>query len=362
MKKTSLTRRRALAGVGSLVAASPLMADEPPKLAGEAPGRIAPRTELVNVLEFESMAARMLPPHVYAGISGSNRSCFDRITLRPRMMVPTTHLDLTIRLFGGEMFAPIMVGPLGQLQKYHPDGEAGLARAASAAKTWMIVSSDSSMPMEKVAAESKTTLWYQTFADGDVSAIRSKIDQAVKTGFKAVCITAGAPLRTIQPKAGPAKLAATPAPALNWDRIEQLRQGVNVPVLIKGIMSPEEAGTAVKRGIQGIVVSNYGGLLTPGMAPPMEMLPSIADAVGGKAPILIDGDFRRGSDIFKALALGATAVLIARPVAWGLAAYGPDGAQQVLEMLQTELARDMAQTGKPTLKDIDRSVVKLHQV
>jgi isopentenyl diphosphate isomerase/L-lactate dehydrogenase-like FMN-dependent dehydrogenase len=110
------------------------------------------------------------------------------------------------------------------------------------------------------------------------------------------------------------------------------------------------------------VVANYGGLLTPGMAPPMEMLPSIADAVGGGVPILIDGSFQRGSDSFKALAFGATAVMIARPIAWGLAAYGPEGAQQVLEMLHTKVVRDMAHTDKPTLKDIDRAVVKLHEV
>jgi isopentenyl diphosphate isomerase/L-lactate dehydrogenase-like FMN-dependent dehydrogenase len=151
-------------------------------------------------------------------------------------------------------------------------------------------------------------------------------------------------------------------PALNWDIIDQMRKGINVPVLIKGIMTPEEAEAAIKRGVQGIVVSNYGGLLTPGMAPPMELLPSIVDTVAGKVPVLIDGNFRRGSDIFKALAYGATAVMIGRPAAWGLAAYGSEGAQQVLEMLQTELARDMAHTGKPALRDIDRTVVKLHEV
>jgi 4-hydroxymandelate oxidase len=156
-------------------------------------------------------------------------------------------------------------------------------------------------------------------------------------------------------------LAAISRPAANWDLIDQMRKGINVPVLIKGIMTPEEAEAAVKRGVQGIVVSNYGGLLTPGMASPMEMLPAIADAVAGKVPVLIDGSFRRGSDIFKALAYGATAVMIGRPLAWGLAAYGPEGAQQVLEMLQTEVARDMAHTGKPTLRDIDRTVVKLHE-
>lgn len=350
MKKTIVTRRKALAGFGSLVAASPLIADHPPKLIGEPPGRIAPRADLVNVLEFENMAERKLAPDVYAAIAGSDRSFFDRITFRPRMMAPTTHLDLTISLFGEKMFAPVVVGPMARLQNYHPDGEAGMVRAASAAKSWMVASCESSLPVEKIAAESKTTLWYQVFPEEDMSAVRAKMDRAVKAGCKAICITVGAPLPN-----------AKAWPVVNWTKIGQMRKGIGVPVLIKGIMTPQEAGAALKQGIDGIVVSNFGGLLTPGMASSMEMLPSIVDAVGGRAPVLIDGSFRRGSDIFKALAYGATAVMLGRPVVWGLAAYGPEGAQQVLEMLQTEVARDMAHCGRPTIKDIDRSVVKLHE-
>jgi 4-hydroxymandelate oxidase len=351
MKKTVVTRRKALAGFGSLVAASPLVADHPPQLIGEPPGRIAPRADLVNVLEFENMAERKLAPDVYAAIAGSDRSFFDRITFRPRMMVPTTHLDLTISLFGEKMFAPIIVGPMARLQNYHPDGEAGMVRAASAAKSWMVVSSESSLPIEKIAAESKTTLWYQVFPEEDVSAVRTKMDRAVKAGCKAICITVGASL----PK-------AMAPPVVNWTMVDRIRKGIGVPVLIKGIMTPQEAGAAVKQGIDGIVVSNYGALVTPGMASSMQRLPSIVDAVGGKTPVLIDGSFRRGSDIFKALAYGATAVMLGRPVVWALAAYGPEGAQQVLEMLQTEVARDMAHCGRPTTKDIDRTVVKLHEV
>ena len=361
MKRTALTRRKALAGFGSLVAASPLISDEPPKLVGEPPGRIAPRTDLVNVLEFENMAQRKLAPAVYATIAGSDRSYFERITFRPRMMVPTAHLDLSLQLFGEKMFAPVIAGPMANLQTCHPDGEAGLARAASAAKAWMVVSSEASMPFEKIAAQSSTTLWYQVFPEADLSAVRGKINQAVNSGCKAVCITTGVPFHNAEANVGPAKLAGMSRPAANWERIDEMRKGINVPFLIKGIMTPEEAEAAVKRGIQGIVVSNYGGLLTPGVASSMEMLPSIVDAVAGKVPVLIDGSFRRGSDIFKALAYGATAVMIGRPLAWGLAAYGPEGAQQVLEMLQTEVARDMAHTGKPTLRDIDRTVVKLHE-
>jgi 4-hydroxymandelate oxidase len=351
MKKNIVTRRKALAGFGSLVAASPLAADHPPQLIGEPPGRIAPSADLVNVLEFENVAERKLAPDVFAGIAGSDRSFFDRITFRPRMMVPTTHLDLTISLFGEKMFAPIMVGPMARLQNYHPDGEAGMVRAASAAKSWMVVSCESSLPVEKIAAESKTTLWYQVFPEEDVPAVRAKMDRAVKAGCKAICLTVGAPFPSAKVR-----------PVVNWTVIDRMRKGVGVPVLIKGIMTPQEAGAAVKQGIDGIVVSNYGGLLTPVMASSIEVLPSIVDAVGGKAQVLIDGSFRRGSDIFKALAYGATAVMLGRPVVWGLAAYGPEGAQQVLEMLQTEVARDMAHCGRPTIKDIDRAVVKLHEV
>ena len=361
MKRTALTRRQALAGVGSLAAASPLISGQPPEVAGEPPGRIAPRAELVNVLEFEKMAERKLAPALYETIAGSDRSFFDRITFRPRMMVPTTHLDLSRELFGEKMFAPVMAGPIAKLQTYHPDGEAGMARAASAAKAWMVVSSEASMPLEKIAAGSSTILWYQVFPEADASAARAKMNQAVKSGCKAICITTGVPFRNAPAGSTPAKLAEMSRPALNWDVIDQMRQGIHVPVLIKGIMTPDEAEAAVKRGIQGIVVSNYGGLLVPGMASSIEMLPSIADAVAGKIPVLIDGSFRRGSDIFKALAYGATAVMIGRPLVWGLAAYGPEGAQQILELLQTEVARDMAQAGKPTLRDIDRTVVRLHE-
>jgi 4-hydroxymandelate oxidase len=198
--------------------------------------------------------------------------------------------------------------------------------------------------------ESKTTLWYQVFSEEDLSAVRSKMEQAVKAGCKAICITVGAPLSK-----------AMARPALNWTVIDRMRKGIGVPVLIKGIMTPEEAVAAVKRDIQGIVVSNYGRVSTLRTGSSMEMLPSIVDAVSGRASILIDGSFRRGSDIFKALAYGAAAVMIGRPVVWGLAAYGPEGAQQVLEMLQTEVARDMAHCGRPAIKDIDRGVVKLHE-
>jgi len=148
---------------------------------------------------------------------------------------------------------------------------------------------------------------------------------------------------------------------MDWSWVDRLRQGTTVPLVLKGIMSPEEAETAAKRGAQGIVVSNHGGRFAGGLAAPIDMLPSIADAVGGKVPILIDGSLRRGTDILKALALGARAVLVGRPPLWGLAAYGAEGVQTVLAMLQSELARSMGLAGRPNLAAVDRSLVQIHR-
>jgi isopentenyl diphosphate isomerase/L-lactate dehydrogenase-like FMN-dependent dehydrogenase len=346
MSRTPFTRREALAAYASLLAASPVLRAQQ-KLAGEAPGRIAPVGELVNPFEFEAMAQRKLDPATFSEISGSDRKPFDRITFRPRAMVNSTKLDLTRVLFGDSLYTPILVGPTAQQKRFHPEGELEMARGASAAKTAMVVSSRSSFPLEQIAAEAKgASLWYQVFPESDMSAVHAKAQQAVKTGCKAVCLTLGA---------GDAPGAA------DWGAIDKLRQGLGVPFLLKGIMSPEEARTAVEKGVQGIIVSNWGDRTLTGVAQPIEVLPAVADAVGGKIPILIDGSFRRASDMLKALALGAQAVLLGRPPLWGLAAYGAEGVQTILELLQGELARNMAQNGRRDLGDIDRTLVVIHR-
>jgi isopentenyl diphosphate isomerase/L-lactate dehydrogenase-like FMN-dependent dehydrogenase len=307
-------------------------------LMGEPPGRIAPARELANTFEYEAMAQRCLSAAAFAEIAGSDRSAIERITLRPRMMVNTTKLDLTTDLFGQSLFAPILVGPTGGQKRFHPEGELATARGASAAKTAMVVCGRASYPIKEIAAQSATTLWYHVNPGPDTAAERRGIDEAVALGCKALCITIG---------------------GTDWSVIDRLRQGLRIPVVLKGIMSPEEARAAIGKGIDGIVVSNYGQPAS-GLAAPIEVLPAIAEAVAGKAPILIDGSFRRGTDILKALALGARAVMLGRPPLWALAAYGSAGVQAMLEMLQTELARDMAMCGKPNLKSLDPSLVKIH--
>ena len=306
---------------------------------GEPPGRIAPARELVNTFEFEAMARRSLNAAAFAEIAGSDRNAFERITFRPRMMVNTTQLDLTTELFGQRLFAPILVGPASEQKRFHPEGELATVRGASAAKTAMVVSGRASYPIQEIAAQPAATLWYQVYPEPDLDAQRRRIGEAVDLGCKALCITIG---------------------GADWSAIDRLRQGLRVPVVLKGIMTPEEARAAIGKGIDGIVVSNYGGQARSGMAAPIEVLPAIAEAVAGKAPILIDGSFRRGTDILKALALGARAVMLGRPPLWALAAYGAAGVQTMLEMLQTELARDMAMCGRPNLKSLDPSLVKVH--
>ncbi len=360
MMSPKFTRRDAVAGFASWLSASPLLRGQ--QLAGEPPGRIAPVDELVNAFEFEAMAKRQLGGAVFERIAGSDRRPFDRMTLRPRMMVNTVNLDLTTELFGEKMFAPILVGPISDQERFHAGGELATVQGASAAKAVVVISSRSSRPLEQIVAQSQTTLWYQVYPEPDMNAVRARIERAVKLGCKALCITVGAANQPDTKRApNRPQFEEMGNLGLDWRAIDRLRQGMRVPVLLKGVMSPEEARTAVDRGISGIVVSNHGGLLVSGLASPIEMLPSIAEAVGGKVPLLVDGGFRRGTDVLKGLALGARAILLGRPPMWGLAAYGADGVGTLLILLQAELARDMAMCGKVTAGDIDRNLVRIHR-
>jgi 4-hydroxymandelate oxidase len=350
-----MTRRQALAAYASLLAASPLPAQ---KLAGEPPGRIPPVQELLNAAEFEAVAGRKLDSLTLAEIAGSERGAFDRITLRPRLAIDSRQLDLTAELFGQSLFTPILIGPLSRQKRFHPEGELAMARGATAAKAVMVVADRSSYPVDQIAAQAKTPLWYQVYEDPDVDQVRTRVERAVGAGCKVLCVTVGS--ETASETASETPRSPLTA-GIDWSAIDRLRKSLAVPVVLKGVMSPEEARKAVASGVQGIVVSNYAARSVPGVASPIEMLPSVADAVGGKVPILIDGSFRLGSDVLKALALGASAVMLGRPALWGLAAYGAEGVQSVVELIQSELARDMAMCGKVNVKSLDRTVVRIHR-
>ncbi|HYI96343.1 MAG TPA: alpha-hydroxy-acid oxidizing protein [Bryobacteraceae bacterium] len=329
------------------------------ELIGEPRGRIAPLAELVNAFEVQAMARRKLPDNVYAIIAGTDRRALERITFRPRLMVNVTQLDLTTELLGEKMFAPILVAPIANQQAFHPEGELATARGASAAKTALVISSQSSRQLSEIVAEAKSSsVWYQLYPDADIKVTIDAAQKAVDVGCKVVCLTVGAPYRT---NTGSARLQAIGNLKMAWPLVQDMKRSVKAPLVLKGIMSPDEARSAVESGVQAIVVSNHGGMYTSGFADPIEMLPSVTEAVNGKIPVLIDGSFRRGTDILKALALGARAVLIGRPAMWGLAAYGSDGVKAVLEMLQSELGRNMAMCGKPNVAAVSRELVRVHR-
>ena len=361
MPEQHLTRRRALGALGAIAAgsvagavpvgdqASP--AAVPATSSPAIPG-LAPRVDLVNVLEFEPQAKLTLGAAAHAAIAGGDRTAFDRITLRPRMMVPTTGLDMSLTLLGLELFAPIIVGPVAGQRRFHPTAELGTVQGAAAAKALVIVSAQSSVPIAELVAVTKSPLWYQVFASEP--AARAQASRAVAAGCRAICATVGAAPATVSSRA-----VASAAP-LNWAAVAALKRSLSVPLLVKGITTPEAARQALQQDVQALVVSNYGGLAGGSKDALILTLPRILEAADGRVPVLVDGSFRRGTDVIKALALGAKAVLVSRPVMWGLAAYGADGVQGVLEMLQTELGRYMAMCGKPTLAALDPNLVRVH--
>ena len=344
------SRRQALYGLASLVASSPcLRAAQAPELVGEAPGRMTPIDEFANVPEFEEMARRSLSEAAFRRIAGGERSALERITFRARMMVNTKALDLSLELFGQPMFAPILVGPASRQGQFHSDGELATATGTAAAKATLVTAEHSAAPFAKTIAAAPGA-WRQFYPDSDVGALSERIQAAVEAGAGAICLSlgeergrhAGAPVR------------------YGWDVLEQLRDAAAVPFVLKGVMQPADALEAAQRGIAGVVVSNHGTGQAQGEAEPVAVLPAIAEAVAGRMPLLVDGGFRRGGDVLKAIALGATAALVCRPVLWGLAAYGAAGVQKVVEMLQTELAKDMVQVGAVNLAAIRRDHIRVH--
>lgn len=352
------SRRQAIANVaatvsaGTVAAAMPASAQIPSTLREPLPPpALVPRGDLVNVLEYEAQARRVLGAERVGPILGSDRTVTDRITLRPRMNIPTRDLDLTATLFGDEHFTPIIVGPIADQKRFHPDGEIAMARGASAAKAAMVVSSDSSLPLTAIAQAATSPLWLQVYAQS--SKIKDVLAEAGAAKAKAVIVTvnAGTSARSA--------VSATPA-RIDWAAVDAVVKGTSLPVIVKGITHPQDAKEAAARGVKGVVVSNYRGGDAAGLRGTLLLVAPVVQAVGDQMPVLVDGSFRRGTDILKALGFGAKGVLIGRPVMWGLAAYGADGVQGVIEMLQTELARYMCMTGRPSLAAVDASVLRVH--
>ena len=366
-------------------AASPLFAG-PQKEAARAvfePERVGPADELINAFEFEDVARKRISETLYDHIAGGagsertlrrNREFFERITFRPRMLVDVRNMDLSIELFGDKQFAPIMIGPSAGHHRMHADGEGATVKGAGAAQSAVVISRRSSLPIGEIAAPATEPVWFQADAENEAAVTREEVKRAADAGCRVICLTIGNGQATLlerdlhNRRAGaspgqwppdPAKLRARGGPRLDWDVIDRVKEWSGLPVILKGVMNPDEASQAVTNGVDGLVVSNYGGRTIDGVAATIEVLPSIADEVEGRVPIFVDGGFRRGVDILKGLALGADAIWIGRPILWALAGYGAAGVETLLRLLQQELALAMGLSGKPNLASIDRSLVKV---
>ena len=347
----------------------------------------------INVADFERLAAEKLDAGTlgyFAGGAGDelalrdNVAAWQRWRLRPRVLNDVSEVTTAAELLGGPVSMPVLVAPVAYQRLLDPEGEVGMARAAAAAGTVMCLSTlATARPSEVAAAAPAGRRWFQLYPFRDATITRALTDEAVDCGFEAVVLTVDAPpggnrerdLRTgfrIPEGLGVPSVAAAMGAeravtiaetfelmtrSLGWDDLERLVSDCGVPVLLKGVLAPEDAELAVEQGIAGVIVSNHGGRQLDRALAPADALPEIVEAVAGRAAVLVDGGIRRGVDVVIALALGADAVLVGRAPIWGLAAAGSKGAKQVLDMLRDELELALALCRAPSPAALRRSHV-----
>jgi 4-hydroxymandelate oxidase len=329
----------------------------------------------VTVDDFEPVARELLPQDVfdyYAGGAGDewtlreNRAAFDRWVIRPRMLTGVTERDLATDVLGTRVAFPILVAPWAYQRLAHADGELATARACAAADTIMVVSTTTVDYLEEVAGAASGPKWWQLYLFTDRGVTANMLQRVVAAGYGAVCFTVDLPeigLRHRDTRNAFLMPLGLPEddrvydPGISWADIAWIRERATLPLLVKGIMTAEDAGIALDHGVDGIVVSNHGGRQLDGVAAGVTVLPEVVDAVGGRVPVLVDGGIRRGTDVFKCLALGAAAVLVGRPAAWGLAAGGQEGVAAVLRILRDELDNAMGLAGVPSVAEITPAFV-----
>jgi 4-hydroxymandelate oxidase len=376
-----MTRREAFRKLAAFAAASPLCAQKTEEEDVNAP---------VNIHEFEAVAKRKLDPLAYDFIAGgvedertvrANLEAYDRVFLVPRVMVDVSTVDTSIELLGIQLSQPILIAPTGGKELIMPNAEVTVAKAARASHALMCSATGVDRPLLNAP---DFHWWTNTIGQATKPAAMAYARRVQDVGSKGIVVTVDNQyqsdrdrnnrnrfdydyMRTGIPKPGERGKPRSPAlaamwephtPNMTWEYIDWLRGACRLPVILKGILSPDDARIAVERGAAAVIVSNHGGRQLDGAIATLDALPGVVDAVGGRIPVLMDGGIRRGSDILKALALGAKAILVGRAPLWGLAAFGQAGIERVLWMLGAELKLDMALAGKPTLAAIDRTLVR----
>lgn len=350
---------------------------------------------LATLADHQAAARNRLDPNAWAYFAGAagdgitaraNRAAWDAIGLWPRVLRSLAGGHTRVELLGRTLAHPILVAPVAYQRLAHPDGELAAALAASAQRAGFILSTQASVRLETIAQAIGTDagrgpLWFQLYWQPDRGVTRELVQRAEQAGYEALVLTVDAPVsgaRDAERRAGfrlPPGIAAVnlpPAPppgaasffegplaaaAPTWGDVETLQGMTRLPVLVKGVLHPADARQAAALGVDGLVVSNHGGRILDTAPATAAVLPRIADVVGSALPLLVDGGIRRGTDVLKALALGARAVLIGRPVAWGLANAGPAGVAHVLRLLRDEFEMALALTGCRSPAEVDSSMV-----
>ncbi|MBW3535913.1 MAG: alpha-hydroxy-acid oxidizing protein [Gemmatimonadetes bacterium] len=320
----------------------------------------------------------------------ANEAAFRDVFFRPRVLVDVSGVDTSLELLGSRLEHPVILAPTAFQRLAHPEGEAATARAAAATGALMVASSLSTLTIEAIAgAAPSAPRWLQLYVFRDRGLSESLVRRAEAAGCSAVCLTVSVPVQGNRERDAHNRFALPDGmemanftghlqahfpdarggsalgafiqrefdPTLTWEALAWLRSVTRLPVVVKGVMTSEDGRLAVDHGADAVVVSNHGGRQLDGAEPTLRALPRVADAVEGRVPVLMDGGVRRGTDVAKAMALGATAVMVGRPYLWGLAVAGQGGVEHVVGMLVGELRRTMALLGRPTLGALDRSAL-----
>jgi isopentenyl diphosphate isomerase/L-lactate dehydrogenase-like FMN-dependent dehydrogenase len=395
----SPSRRQALAALAGVVAASPVVRAGIPAQLDPRPLKDHKRTpgldEMTTAFDFEPVMFANLPQSIYdytAHGDGSeftlrrNRQAFEWVDLVPGNRVEASKVDLSCEILGLRMKYPIMVAPTATQVPLHPDGESGMYRAATeAANTPMVVSHNTSTPIDRIATAAKGPLWWQFYPTQSLDDSKAILGRALNAGCTAVVVTVDQTAsyyeRSLHDRnlggrgagrggrggaAGSAPAAGGPARYrlqagrlwYTWSYLDELRRFLEVPLIVKGIVSAEDAALCIEHGVDGVIVSNHGGRSMDYGPSTLEVLPEIVATVKRRIPVLTDSGYRRGADILKALAMGADAVLLGRTTRWALGAFGAPGVQRLLEMMQRELVDAAAAAGRTTRTSIDGSAVR----
>lgn len=340
--------------------------------------------EPLNTFDYRTLAEKRVDPAAWAFYEeGSddeitlraNTRDFARIRLRPRVLVDVTCCDTSTSVLGLPVPMPILVAPTALHRLADPAGECATARGAGAAGALMVASTDATCTLEEIAQAASGPLWFQLYIYSLDNAL-TLLRRAEAAGYQAIVLTVDLPVLGNRERSKRHGLPMPPPPLVEanlvgleqtsdeqipvtWETVDWLRSLTPLPILLKGLLTAEDALLALEHGVSGLVVSNHGGRQLDSAVSSIEALSEIVEAVAGRCEVYIDGGIRRGTDIFKALALGARAVLVGRPILWGLAVNGAQGVQHVLELLRAELERTMKLAGCPTVSSITRSYLTL---